>query len=341
MTGVAGGALAAAVHRAGAAGFIGAGHKPLDDLVQEVGKAREVLGLNNEEALPLGIGLVLFRFESPYLSTSSAEITAAGDAFLRYVLFVARARSFWMSFAYSGADGLEEWVRRVRTMEREGPKAGQLEEKERAERLRLWVMVQTEEMGKRAREWDVDAVVAQGTESGGHGPTSSAGLPSSILFSRLSPLYPRDSAPFLLSAGGLSSPSSVASALSSGAAAAVSGTAFTVASESLLPSRQKDLLIRAQSGAETVRGVKLDIARDGGKNYWPPGYCDGRGLKSLTTADADAGATDQELAARYKQAVEEKDVERLITWAGTGVGDVDAIRPANEIVQRLTSEVRA
>ncbi|GAA5884283.1 hypothetical protein JCM6882_002209 [Rhodosporidiobolus microsporus] len=334
MAGVAGGHLAGEVHKAGGVGFIGGGHKPLDSLREEVGKARASLGLREEqEDLPLGVGLILWRLEPPCLKPSSPsdDLKAQGDLWLRYLLFVARVRSLWLSFSFGGTDGLEGWVRRVREVEASGAKQGG-EERERKERVRVMVQVQTVEMGTRAREWDVDAVVVQGTESGGHGPTYEDGAPLSTLLSSLSPLYPFTSSPFLLAAGGLSSSSSIFSALSSGgAAAAVVGTAFEVASESLLPPGQKDLLVAASSAEATSRGIKWDIARDGA-NTWPKGV-DGRAITNLTSEEE--GGDAETAAERYKQAVEEKDVSRLVTWAGTGVGDVTSIRPARDIVRAL------
>ncbi|GAA5837680.1 hypothetical protein JCM11251_002294 [Rhodosporidiobolus azoricus] len=335
MAGVAGGTLAAEVYEAGGVGFIGGGHRPLDNLKEEVGKARDVLGLSDTDELPLGVGLILWRLESPCLNGPAAEIKAQGDLWLRYLLFVARVRYLWLSFSNRGTEGLEEWVQRVRETEQLGPRKELEKERERKERVRVMVMVQSEQAGKRARDWDVDAVVAQGTESGGHGPTSEAGSPLLPLLKSLAPLYPADSSPFLLAAGGLSSPSAISTALSSGASAAVVGTSFEVAEESLLPQPQKEFLV-ASTGGSTSRGIRWDIARDGA-NTWPEGV-DGRALTNITSEEEEVDAA--VAAERYKQAVQEKDVTRLVTWAGTGVGDVTSIRPAKDILRSLFPEGR-
>ncbi|GAA5954386.1 hypothetical protein JCM10213_005367 [Rhodosporidiobolus nylandii] len=334
MNAVAGGALAAETHNAGGVGFIGASHKGRELLEKEVGIARERLGLAEREELPLGAGLVLWRFEPPFARSASAGLAEA-TLWLRYILFVARVRHLWLSFSSEGAAGLEKWVGVVRQLERDGPKKED-GERERKERVKVWTMVASEEAGRQAREWDVDAVVAQGTEAGGHGPTYASGSPLLPLLRSLSPLYPPVSPPFLLAAGGLASPASISSALSSGASGAVIGTALEVALESLLPPAQKDLLVRAKSAEETDRGIKWDIARDG-RNVWPGGV-DGRALRNVTSREEIEEGGEEWAHERYKKAVEEKDVERVVTWAGTGVGDISSIRPAREIVQELMGE---
>jgi nitronate monooxygenase len=381
MAGVAGGELSAEVFKAGGLGFVGAvrtgsrtfpmfalidsilqGHRELENLKEEVGKAKNSLRLNDDDELPyvfsalppfpnrsltmllpalplltpsvsysVGIGLVLWCLEPPFRTTSPSDITSVQDSFLRYILFGARARFIWLSFSHGK---LEEWVKRVRKMEEEGPKGEG--EQARKEKIKVFVMVQSEEMGKEVREWEVDAVVAQGafffpsflcffpplmsltnlplvgTEAGGHGPTYEVGLPLHDLITRLSPLYPSASPPFLLAAGGIASPSTVTAALSSGAAAVVCGTALSAAAESLLPQPQKENLLRVDSGDKTTKSLNWDIARDG-KNYWPGGV-DGRAVKNLTSEEelGDPAKAKE----RYAVAVKEKDLNRIATWAG-------------------------
>lgn len=212
-------------------------------------------------------------------------------------------------------------------------------EKARSETIKVLVMVQSEAMGKAAREWGVEAVVAQGsffpffhclpppplrtfaphplfpvgTESGGHGPSEAIGLPLADLLARLSPIYPSTTPPFLLAAGGIASPSSVISSLSLGAAAVISGTALCAASEALLPPLQKGNLVRAEmTGGKTTRGVKWDVARDG-ENYWPEGV-DGRAIRNLTSEEVESEPG--KAKERYDLAVKEGDIDRIVTWAG-------------------------
>ncbi|GAA5974617.1 hypothetical protein JCM11641_007026 [Rhodosporidiobolus odoratus] len=317
MAGVAGGKLAAEVFKAGGVGFIGATHRPLENLKEEVETARSILRLAATDELPLGAGFIAWRFEPPFASSASQGLSDA-TTWLRYILFEARFRHIWLSFSHRGADGLEDWVKTIRELEREGAKGEA--EKERTERARVYVMIQDEEAGQRARRWDVDAVVAQGTESGGHGPTHQAGQPVLSLIKSLAPAFPPDAAPFLLAAGGIAASASLPPAFSAGASAVVCGTVLSATSESLLPSKQKELLTAASLDS-SIRSGSWDIARDG-KNHWPEGV-DGRALRnSVFEEEGKVGA--KEAAERYKLAVKEGDVERVVTWAGSGVGEIKA-----------------
>ncbi|GAA6017428.1 hypothetical protein JCM10207_005630 [Rhodosporidiobolus poonsookiae] len=343
MAGVAGWELAAAVKDAGGMGFLGSGPITGESLTAEAEKARRALNLSDDEDLPLGVGVLTWYFESPQVPGSPSEVEEVGDFNLREILFSARARYIWLSFSIEGADGLAKWVERVRRIEREGPREG-AQERERKGRVKVLVVVQDEEAGRKAREWDVDAVIAQGTEAGGHGATLSAGAPLLSLLRALSPLYSNTAPPFLLGAGGLSSPTSITAAFSFGAAAVVTGTALEVASESRLPAAQKALLVAAEGDA-TLKGAVFDLARDG-RNRWPEGV-HGRALRNVTSAEEGEA---EAMAERYRRAVEEKDTERIITWAGVvrfldsplfslvagaNVKDVKAIRPAKDIVREL------
>ncbi|GAA5839972.1 hypothetical protein JCM9279_005225 [Rhodotorula babjevae] len=327
MAGVAGGELAAAVHQAGGLGFIGGGHTPLDSLKAEVDKARARIGLGADDDLPysLGVGLILWRLETPFLSPDAAATEP--DRWLRYVLHTARASSVWLAFPNGG--DWEGWIARARRIEAE---------RERRDKVRLVVMVQRVDTAKEALEWDgVDAVVLQGTESGGHGPAHEFGAPLSSLASSLASHIPNPaSPPFVLGAGGLSSSSSIASALAPGIlAGVVPGTALCVADEALLPHAQKEVLVRS-STSESVRGMSWDEAR--GTLGWPEGV-DGRGIRNKTSDEAREVAGSEEGRERYSKAVKEGDVERVVTWAGTGVGDVKRIAPAEEIVRELMAAV--
>ncbi|GAA5822172.1 hypothetical protein JCM3770_005073 [Rhodotorula araucariae] len=321
MAAVAGGELAAEAHKAGAVGFIGGGHSPLENLEAEVAKARTTLGLTSDQDLPVGIGLILWRLETPHLSTSLAS--SEPDRWLRYIIHAAHASALWLSFPASG--DLRGWVERARRVEGE---------QQRTEKLRVMVMVQTAQAAKEALQWELDAVVIQGTEAGGHGPSFAYGEPLPSLVSSLGAHLPSTTAPFLLAAGGIASASATSRLLSAGLAGVVPGTALSVATESLLPQAQKELLVRASDEDATARGMKWDEAR--GTLGWPQGM-DGRALRNRTSEEEDAGG--KEGRERYAKAVKEGDVERVVTWAGTGVGDVRRIAPAREIVRDLMAGV--
>jgi len=71
---------------------------------------------------------------------------------------------------------------------------------------------------------------------------------------------------------------------------------------------------------------------------WPQGV-DGRGLRNATVADYEAGLGDTTgRQDTYARAEKQGDAERLIVWAGTGVGNMDKISPAGEVVRELEQE---
>lgn len=68
---------------------------------------------------------------------------------------------------------------------------------------------------------------------------------------------------------------------------------------------------------------------------WPKGV-DGRGIRNETVSDYEADkGSEQDRKARYKEAEKTGDVERIITWAGTGVGNMDVIKPAADVVKEI------
>lgn len=80
---------------------------------------------------------------------------------------------------------------------------------------------------------------------------------------------------------------------------------------------------------------------------WPAGV-DGRGIVNDTVKDYESGqyslnyeSGQYSLKARqerYGRADKEDDRERLIVWAGTGVGDVREIKPAGDVVREMERE---
>lgn len=58
-----------------------------------------------------------------------------------------------------------------------------------------------------------------------------------------------------------------------------------------------------------------------------------------TVRDYDSGKWDlQQRQERYTLADKADDAQRLIVWAGTGVGDVNEIMPAGEVVRQMERE---
>ena len=149
----------------------------------------------------------------------------------------------------------------------------------------------------------------------------------------------------VLGAGGLSDGRSLAALLSLGCAGGVFGTRFVLTPESQYSDKQKEALIKA-SHSDTIRTFAFDDAR--GTLGWPKGT-DGRGIRNLTVSEymndileaqrqgkQDDGA--QRRMERYKQAAKEVDVDRIVIWAGSGVGSMNSLVKADELVSLITQQ---
>lgn len=115
------------------------------------------------------------------------------------------------------------------------------------------------------------------------------------------------------------------------------GTAFLCTPESRYSAKQKELLIRAK-GEDTIRTERFDVAR-GTLQGWGEGI-DGRGISNLTSIED--GRLEEELKEDYKNAMkvgEGGDVERIVTWAGTSVGQLKDLSNAEEILRKIEREV--
>ena len=128
----------------------------------------------------------------------------------------------------------------------------------REARTKLIVQVQTLEQAREAVDAGVDAIVAQGTEAGGHGGTR-ATLPFVPAVVDIAQGIP------VIAAGGIADGRGLTAALALGASGALCGTAFFASDESLASDHAKQAALSG-SGDDTERSSVFDLAR--GLN-WP------------------------------------------------------------------------
>ncbi|KAL8293036.1 hypothetical protein RQP46_000730 [Phenoliferia psychrophenolica] len=315
MAGASGGLLAAAVHAGGGLGMIAAGHSPLSQLRLEIALGRKQLGITEQEPLPLGIGIILWKFEAPH---GDPQQTAA---FLDCILS-ARPRAIWLSFGVEG--GMSGWVDRIRKMEDERSQA----------RALLFLMVPSVGDAIEAAKLGADVVVAQGVEAGGHGPSYESGLPLLSLLPAIKAAYRSlKDPPILAAAGGISNGAQVVSVLPF-AEAAVCGTAFLATPESLYNDNQKELIINTD-GSKTLRTMNFDLARN--TLGWGVGV-DGRGIANSTSTSSESDVGSAAGQEKYNEAVKAQDVTRIVTWSGTSVGEVTSHQGAEAVVRKLEKE---
>lgn len=126
----------------------------------------------------------------------------------------------------------------------------------------------------------------------------------------------------MLAAGGLSSGGHLAAFLTLGAAGAVVGTRFLVAEESQYSEVQKRSIVAAKS---SVRSYVFDQLR--GTTGWPAGV-DGRGLSIPALAAVESGADITQIKQEVAEGTKRGDPSSVISWAGTGVGELSRLQPA-------------
>jgi nitronate monooxygenase len=194
------------------------------------------------------------------------------------------------------------------------------------------------EDARAAQDAGCDFVVAQGVEAGGHvrGTRPRDELLQEVLGMVSIPV---------VAAGGIATASDVVAVIEAGAAAARVGTAFVATSESGAHPAYVDALLAARSGDDTV----LTTAFGGG---WPD--APHRVLASaVARAEAFEGAEvgeggapgAQHPIARFSASTPSRDVnghvEAMALYAGTGVGDVNSVRRAADVVADLVAGLDA
>ncbi|KDQ61609.1 hypothetical protein JAAARDRAFT_190349 [Jaapia argillacea MUCL 33604] len=310
MAGASGGLLAAEVTSGGGFGFIAVGYDTIEGFKNQLALARSTLRLDPAPApLPIGIGFLAWKLEEP---------DSIGPQLLEIAL-ENRPKAVWFAFG----NDLGRWIRIVHEHNKK---------QEDGQKTLVFVQLSTVEQALIAvNEWKIDVLVAQGIESGGHGLGSAP--PLFTLVPNFLAALPKDHPP-IVGAGGLANGAHIAALLTLGAAGAVLGTRFLLTPESLYSDAQRDALIAARS-TESVRTMAFDQAR--GTLGWPAGI-DGRALYNKTVAEADQGISITEIRAKYLQAARDGDREYMLTWAGAGVGLMNEVNHAADVVRELHQE---
>ncbi|MGW0962015.1 NAD(P)H-dependent flavin oxidoreductase [Streptomyces gelaticus] len=206
-------------------------------------------------------------------------------------------------------------------------------ERIRAAGAALIVQVTDLEETRKAVDLGADVIVAQGTESGGHGARRGrATLPFVPVAVDLAAPVP------ILAAGGIADGRGVAAALALGAGGALIGTRFQATAESLVDPATAKAIVRGR-GQDTERSGVLDIARGSG---WAATKYTARTL-GHSYLDRWRGreaelAADPEARRAYQADVARGEVPPLPVWAGEGVDLVDDVPSAAGLVAALASQ---
>ncbi|MER8089752.1 nitronate monooxygenase [Streptomyces sp. NPDC058316] len=195
------------------------------------------------------------------------------------------------------------------------------------------VQVTDLEEARQAVDLGADVIVAQGSESGGHGARHGrATLPFVPVVVDLAAPVP------VLAAGGIADGRGVAAALALGAAGALIGTRFQATAEALVDPSIAETIVRGR-GEDTERNSVLDIARGArwsttkytARTLGHPYLDRWRGREDELAADARARQA-------YQADVARGAVPPLPVWAGEGVDLVDDLPPAADLVAALAAQ---
>ncbi|MFQ5915319.1 MAG: NAD(P)H-dependent flavin oxidoreductase [Nitrospinota bacterium] len=282
--------LVAAVSNAGGLGTLGASNLN----PQQVGEQLSAIRASTQN--PFGVNFLLFRMEEEAFSAAL------------------KARPPVVALAWARPDqDLAAYFRRVHD-------AGS----------KVMYMAGEVPEAVRAAQAGADAIVAQGTEGGGHvGWMASMPLVPMVV----SAVSPRP----VLAAGGIADGRGLAAALALGAEGALLGTRFLATEESPLHPNHKQAILRSD-GHDTVLTEIPDIAS---RQVWP-----GAMVRALRNGFIQRWSgwewalrrMSREVGPAAIAARQAGDVENAPLLVGQDAGLIDKVEPAGEVVGRIAAE---
>ncbi|MEV0662676.1 NAD(P)H-dependent flavin oxidoreductase [Actinomadura luteofluorescens] len=206
-----------------------------------------------------------------------------------------------------------------------------------AERVRaagalLIVQVCDLEEAEQAAGLGADVIVAQGTESGGHGASRGRSTLPFVpaVVDLVSPIP-------VLAAGGIADGRGVAAALVLGASGALIGTRFQATAEALVEPATTKALLEGR-GQDTERSNVLDIARN---SPWPSKYSArtlGHPYLDHWRGREDELAGDPQARRAYQDDVARGAIPPLPIWAGEGVDLITDLPSAEDLVHTMAAQ---
>lgn len=331
MGGIAGPDLAIAVSRAGGVGLLGnvppasSAGKWLDEVDEKL--ASEPVQFSNSNSdeltfLPVGVGFLVSFLKLSDVTGMLVQRKQAGRK---------SPAMFWLFAAKEPAlETYTSWAQELR---------GIYKGEEHVPSIWIQVGGGPQNVVQIAKSVQPDVVVVQGSDAGGHGIERGASLLGTL--PETMDLLHRSgfqSIPHVLASGGIADARGALAALSLGAEGVIMGTRFLASPETLMHDEYRKRILAAKDGAQsTIRAKVFDELK--GPSIWPVEY-DGRALVSESWRDMhERGVSIETIREGHAQAVKgghggySIDSDRAAIWAGTGVGLVNDIRSAGEIVE--------
>lgn len=190
--------------------------------------------------------------------------------------------------------------------------------------IKVLPVVSSVALARRLERYGIDAIIAEGLESGGHiGDTSTMALIPQIVDSVKVPI---------IAAGGIANGRGFVSTLALGAQGIQMGTRFICTDECIAHTKFKELIIRAQDRATTVTGMTTGHPIRCLENKLTRAYAD------LEKNGATAKELDEFARGRLTLGVIDGDIEEGSLMAGQVAGHIKDIKPVKNVIDDIIKE---
>lgn len=187
--------------------------------------------------------------------------------------------------------------------------------------IKVMPVIPNVKIAKKMEELGVDAVIAEGMESGGHiGTMTSQTLWPQVVDAVKIPV---------IAAGGIADNRGVKAAMAMGAEGVQCGTIFSISKESPVGDNWKKVIIESKDTSIGVIGTKMGVASRTVVNK------KAKELYGLEDKMTDKLKFNQLLDEAYRKAVYQDDVEGGIIFAGSVAGMIHESKSAAEIISDL------
>ena len=187
--------------------------------------------------------------------------------------------------------------------------------------IKVMPVIPNVKIAKKMEELGVDAVIAEGMESGGHiGTMTSQTLWPQVVDAVKIPV---------IAAGGIADNRGVKAAMAMGAEGVQCGTIFSISKESPVGDNWKKVIIESKDTSIGVIGTKMGVASRTDVNK------KAKELYGLEDKMTDKLKFNQLLDEAYRKAVYQDDVENGIIFAGSVAGMIHESKSAAEIISDL------
>lgn len=187
--------------------------------------------------------------------------------------------------------------------------------------IKVMPVIPNVKIAKKMEELGVDAVIAEGMESGGHIGT----MTSQILWPQVVDAVKIP----VIAAGGIADNRGVKAAMAMGAEGVQCGTIFSISKESPVGDNWKKVIIESKDTSIGVIGTKMGVASRIVVNK------KAKELYGLEDKMTDKLKFNQLLDEAYRKAVYQDDVENGIIFAGSVAGMIHESKNAAEIISDL------